>query len=625
MKFSFMQKNRLLFTALTFYALSGNSFAQSYSNLIIFGDSNSDSGRYKYIPADVGGSLAAYGGFTTNPGLMWTEALGQRFGITVTPTAAPGGGNNYAAGGARVSYTAAGSNRWSATTQVETYLSSVGSLADKNALYVMSIGINDLKTTTIGGPGNIVNPQNSTQINVLAQQTAALVGNLYAAGARNFLVPNMNALQSSEVASALGYTYSATTTSSRNLYSQTVWNSIAAQGINFIPADWSSVYNFIALNPSVFGITVTNANTPACGPITGAINCGPANYVTANADQTYLFADGPLSPGGGGHLSAVGQKIEADYYYGLIAAPSQVSLIANQASLSQIAINNSYLDQVAYSFRGKFPKTLGAWVLGSVQQVNMTNSQVSSTSSPYSGAAGIDYQYSKNILLGGFVGYGQSLVSYNGGGNFTQSGSTLGAYVGYEYHSFWANGLLAYNWLTNNINRVTPIGIATFTNTSSVNGSNSSAVLQGGYKFSTGLINHGPIVGYAYVNTSINGFTESGNFNSLQFGQQTIDAQIGSIGYQVNMKTTNWSPFIRAVYNSQLGNLNRVVTTTLTSVTAPSYTMPAIGYGRDWTNLTVGIGYNIDPKTVIRASFTQQVAQQSINSYVASISLAAHY
>jgi outer membrane lipase/esterase len=601
------------------------SFAQSYSNLIIFGDSNSDSGRYKYIPADVGGALATYGGFTTNPGLMWTEALGQRFGVTVTPTAAPGGGNNYAAGGARVSYTAAGSNRWSATTQVDTYLSSVSSLADRNALYVMSIGINDLKTTTTGGPGNIVNPQNAAEIITLAQQTAALVGNLHSAGARNFLVPNMNALQSTEVASALGYTYSATTTSSRNLYSQTVWNGIAARGINFIPADWSSVYNFIALNPAVFGITVTNVNTPACGPTTGAINCGPVNYVTANADQTYLFADGPLSPGGGGHYSAVGQKIQSDYYYGLIVAPAQVSLIANQASLSQIAINNSYLDQVSYSFREKFPQTLGAWVLGSAQQVNMINNQASSTSSPYSGAAGIDYQFSKNLLLGGFVGYGQSQVSYNGGGNFTQSGSTLGAYAGYEYQSFWANGLLAYNWLINNVNRVTPIGIATFSNTSSVNGANSSVAAQGGYKITSGRINHGPILGYAYVNTSINGFTESGNFNSLQFGQQNIDSQIGSLGYQLVMKTPKWSPFIRAIYNSQLGNLNRLVTTTLTSVTAPSYTMPAMGYGRDWTNLTAGIGYNIDPKTVIRASFTQQVAQQSVNAYTASISLAAHY
>jgi long-subunit fatty acid transport protein len=53
--------------------------------------------------------------------------------------------------------------------------------------------------------------------------------------------------------------------------------------------------------------------------------------------------------------------------------------------------------------------------------------------------------------------------------------------------------------------------------------------------------------------------------------------------------------------------------------------MPAMGYGRNWTNLTAGVGYQIDPKTVIRASFTQQVAQQSVNSYNAIVSLISHF
>ena len=123
----------------------------------------------------------------------------------------------------------------------------------------------------------------------------------------------------------------------------------------------------------------------------------------------------------------------------------------------------------------------------------------------------------------------------------------------------------------------------------------------------------------------MNGFTESGNFNSLQFGSQNINAQVGSAGYQLQAKVGNWLPFAKAVYNSQLGNLDRLITTTLTTVSAPSYTMPAMGYGRNWTNLTAGVGYQIDPKTVLRASFTQQVSQQSVNSYSAIVSLNSHF
>ena len=618
-------KRKLTFALISAVLFSGQAFAQSYSNLIIFGDSNSDSGRYKYIPSSTGGSLATYGAFTTNPGAEWTVGLGQKFGVTVTPTSAPGGGNNYAAGGARVSYTAANSNAWSATSQVSAYLATTSSIADPNALYVMSIGLNDLKTTTTGGAGNIVDPQNISAINTLGQQTANLVGSLYSAGARNFLIPNMNASKSAAVATALGYTYNAVQSASRDLYSQTVWNNVAAQGINFVPADWSTVFNYIALNPAQFGIANTNVNTPACGTTTASINCGPSNYVTPTADQTYLYADGPLSSTGGGHLTTAGQKIETDYYYGLLVAPGQVSMLANQASIGQIAMNNSYLDQAGYSFRANAPQSLGAWVLGGAQQVNMTGSQTSTSSTPYNGAAGMDYQYNQNILLGGFVGYGQAQVNYNTSGNFTQSGTTLGAYSAYKDGAIWANGLVAYNWLNSNVNRVTPIGITSFSNASTVNGSNTSVAVQTGYNFDYSVMNHGPVIGYAYVNTSINGFTESGNFNSLQFGSQNINAQVGSVGYQMQAKVGDWLPFAKVIYNSQFGNLDRLVTTTLTTVAAPSYTMPAMGYGRNWTNLTAGIGYQIDPKTVIRASFTEQVAQQSVNSYNAIVSLSSHF
>jgi outer membrane lipase/esterase len=615
-------RNKLTLMLISLVFVSNQAFAQSYSNLIFFGDSNTDSGRYKYVPFTIGGSTyASQGPYTTNPGLEWSVALGQKFGITVTPSDAPGGGNNYSAGGARVSYTASGSNAWSATNQVSTYLNSTGGVADPNALYTMYIGINDLKTTTTGGPGNIINPENAAAIVTLGNQTANLVAQLYAAGARNFLVPNANSLLTPAAAAAYGTSFGAVTVAtnnSRGLYSQTVWNSIASQGINFVPADINQVFNYVLVNAASFGIANTNYLTPACGAVL-SYDCSPANYVTPNADKTYLFADT------GGHWTSAMQQIESDYYYGLLVAPGQVSMLANQASIGQIAMNNSYLEQIGYNFRAHAPQTLGAWVLGGVQQVNMSGSQTSTSSSPYNGAAGMDYQYNENLLMGGFVGYGQAQVNYNSSGNFTQSGTTLGAYSGYKNGAIWANGLVAYNWLNNNVNRVTPIGITSFSNASSVNGSNTSIAVQTGYNFDYSVVSHGPVLGYAYVNTNINGFTEAGNFNSLQFGSQNINAQVGSVGYQAQAKVGEWLPFAKAIYNSQLGNIDRLITTSLTTIAAPSYTMPALSYGRNWTNLTAGIGYQIDPKTVIRASFTQQVAQQSVNSYNAVVSLNSHF
>jgi len=622
-----------------------NVFAQSFSNTIFFGDSNTDNGRFRYLPDPTNGSTHTPGAFTTSPGLMWSQSLGARFGVTVTPSSAPGGGNNYAAGGATVATANGGNgnaiyaNQWPATAQINAYLSAVGGRADPNALYTVYIGNNDLKSyfnlapalpnlvdaTVAGGAPNPLNlSQRQAALIALGNQTAGLVQQLSAAGAKYILVPNSITLNTQAAANAVNYTgttgaaWNVGVANAVQLYNSTVWNSIAANGINFIPADFNGVAQYVILNAAQFGITNTNWSAPVCGSV-AAIDCTSANWVSGRTPYNSLFSDTT------GHLATAGQNIQADYVYGLLTAPSQVSMLANQASIGQIAMNNAYLDQLGYSFRARAPKTLGAWVLGGAQQVNMSGGQTSTNSSPYSGTAGMDYQYSENVLLGGFVGYGQAQVNYNTSGNFTQSGSTLGLYSAYQQEAIWANAMLGYNWLNNNVNRVTPIGITSFSNTSNVNGSNAFAALQTGYNFDYQSITHGPIIGYQYVNTSINGFTESGNFNSLQFSSQNINAQVASVGYQAQSKWGSWLPFAKAVYNSQLGNLDRNITTMLTTVTAPSYTMPAMSYGRSWTNLTAGIGYQFDPKTVARASFTQQVSQQNVNSYSAMLSLNSYF
>jgi outer membrane lipase/esterase len=607
---------------------SSSAIGQSYTNMIFFGDSNTDNGRYRYVPQYTTGSsagvLATTGIYTTPGGFMWSVYLGSRYGIGVSPTVAPGGGNNYAAGNAHVAYSGdsvIGENAWSTAQQITSYLNSVNGRADPNTLYTLYIGTNDLKTPASGlsGTSNIVDPQNISGLNTLASQTISQAQQLTNAGARYLLVPNIaSTTKTQEAATAANFPWSQTWADSLSYYNSKVWNGLASQGINFIPADFATVGDYVLLSPTRFGITVTSVSTPACGAV-AAINCTSGDLVNPNAMNTYFFADTT------GHLSSAGQKIQADYVYGLLTAPGQVSMLANQAALSQITLNNSYLDQVNYSFRSRAPKTLGAWVLGASQQISLNGNQVNSSGSPYSGTAGMDYQYNENLLIGALVGYGQSQVNYNTSGNFTQSSSTLGIYGAYQQNNIWVNSVLSYGWLTNNVNRITPIGVTSFSNASNVNGSNTSFSLQTGYNFRHQQVSHGPVLGYAYINTGINGFTESGNFNSLQFASQTINSSIISAGYQVNANFDKWLPFAKVVYYSQLQNTDRNITTTLTSVSAPSYVMPAISYGDSWTNLLAGIGYEIDPKTTIRASFSQQFGWQNVNSYSFNVGLNAFF
>jgi len=262
----------------SFCLVSGVAEAQQFSNTIFFGDSNTDSGHFLFVPANIGQpkSMAppGTGAFTTNPDPEWSVILGQRFGITVTPLDAPGGGNNFATGGARVSIDDQGVNEPSATDQVKAYLASTGGRADPNALNTVYIGTNDLKASSIP---NIINPENVPAITALAQQTVNLVTTLAGAGARYFIVPNAYANFGAIIQSQQGTSQTVINTevASHTLYNQTMWNGIAAAGINFIPADVDDLLAYVANHPGTFGLTNVNITTPACACQRTPFSAGP--------------------------------------------------------------------------------------------------------------------------------------------------------------------------------------------------------------------------------------------------------------------------------------------------------------------------------------------------------------
>ena len=64
-------------------ALLGSAAHAQYTNLYVFGDSLSDSGAFTSLVTAFGAPTANK--FTNNPGTVWAENLGARYGLTVTP------------------------------------------------------------------------------------------------------------------------------------------------------------------------------------------------------------------------------------------------------------------------------------------------------------------------------------------------------------------------------------------------------------------------------------------------------------------------------------------------------------------------------------------------------------
>lgn len=171
-----------LVVALTLIVVQG-AVASTYSAIIVFGDSLSDTGN---INAATGGASpgAAYfqGRFSNGP--LWIDRIANTQGIQVRPSLL--GGTNYAYGGARVtSNVPAGSfSIPSLPNQLQQYLARVNGRADPQALYVIFGGGNDQFAT-------LTNPALAATLpGDFSRAIVGMLDSLVRAGARNVLLFN---------------------------------------------------------------------------------------------------------------------------------------------------------------------------------------------------------------------------------------------------------------------------------------------------------------------------------------------------------------------------------------------------------------------------------------------------
>ncbi|MFP5258874.1 MAG: autotransporter domain-containing protein, partial [Acidobacteriota bacterium] len=427
----------------------------AFNQFIGLGDSTIDSGYFRYtstgnasVDAMVASAIAAgaQGGWA-GPGVMTSTFLAGRFGLSAETVSA--GGTNFANGSAYtapLSATAGGSaapgglpGNVTATQQVAYLLASTGGIANPHALYVVSSGNNDLIFVQKQGADWIA--ANPTFLNGVAAEFTASVAALQAAGARTIMVPNTF--------------YTSTLTGSGGLvpasnnddyaravaYGNTKWSYLTAAGVRYIPADLTSVFQFVATNPTLFGFTpssVLSANAPS--PV--------AALVTTWADitplqlQTYLFVDGH-------HLTTAGQKIESDYETSLLTAPSLMSLLAEapiQGGLARAAVIQGQID-LSGQHRG--PTGVNVWIGGGVGALTLRNfsgfPDVSGT--PFTGSAGVDYLTPGGLMLGAAFTAGTTTQHFStGGGRFDQNDQAISLYTAYQAGPVWGNVVASYGW-----------------------------------------------------------------------------------------------------------------------------------------------------------------------------------
>jgi len=273
------QRALLALTISCSFVLSLNTaHAAPFTSLVIFGDSLSDVGNIASSSFDIYPGKYYYEDRFSN-GAVWVESLATGLGLPATMRSTLTGGDNFAYGGAQTSGTGGieGIAIRDIDEQVTQYLGA--RTVDPTALYVVFAGSNDF----IGGQTNVAVP---------AARLETDLSRLIAAGARNFIVPNLP---------LLGYTprFNGNATTAATYNARTEQFNAAmdvklldlsddAAGLAFFRLDVASLFADAIANPAKFGLTnVTAAAAPGLTPGASTYN---TSLIAPNANE-HLFWD----------------------------------------------------------------------------------------------------------------------------------------------------------------------------------------------------------------------------------------------------------------------------------------------------------------------------------------------
>lgn len=293
----FASFGRLLpLVALTVFSLAPlPASAAIYDQLVIFGDSLSDSGNNTIaIGSNPGQTVSGntyvptqtYASGVYSNGPVWATDAAAKLGVPLAPSLA--GGTNYAFGGATTG-PAGNGFPFSLLTQANQYLAT--NTVSANALYVIAGGGNDARgaLAAIAACPACAGPTVAQTAATYAANVGAIVDALQAGGAQHIIVWNTPNLGLAPAVAAVGATGLAT------LLANSMNDALAfrLQGESGVKTfDIFGLGTALAGDPGAFGFTNV---TDACGAIVGA-NC-----------NTYAYWDGI-------HPTAAAHEVIADAF-----------------------------------------------------------------------------------------------------------------------------------------------------------------------------------------------------------------------------------------------------------------------------------------------------------------------
>ncbi|MDQ2079102.1 autotransporter domain-containing protein [Xanthobacteraceae bacterium Astr-EGSB] len=528
----FMLTRAVSLAALLVAAGSGARAGQ-YSNAYFFGDSLTDVGVFTALPG-----VGTNNHFSTNPGTIWAQNLGARYGLSVTPAYATdpvatpytfssiASGNDFAVGMGRVSLPSTLANAGNIpplTAQVTDFLAR--GAVDANALYALSSGHNDVIAQYMalpanGGTTSLADAQSA--LVTAADQMVAQVARMRAAGARSMIVVGIMDITKTPFGQQQTPANLAQLQTLVSTFNTALETGLAGQ--NLLYFDTSRLLDTIVANPAAFGIT--NTTDAACDPL--SLGCVPPASTLG-----YLFADPK-------HPSAIGHLIISDWVYTSLQAAANVGL------LSQVALKRADAQWRAIDGRLQQFENFGYKGQGVFFSSDYASSQRSASAMLSAGddsgtsfILGYEKALTDRLFGGVTLSYAHAPFDLpNGQGSVRYDEWTLSGFGAYKAGAFYANALASYSRLDFAATRRFALGVFNTQESGDTDGNRFAAKGQVGYNFVAGPFVHGPLAGLAWTRVDVDAFSEmSGSVTAMTYGDQARESLRSRLGWQVAAQT----------------------------------------------------------------------------------------
>jgi outer membrane lipase/esterase len=545
-----LKLNRAVGLAALLIAAGSTARAGQYSNAYFFGDSLTDAGVFAALPG-----VGTNDHFSTNPGTVWAQKLGARYGLSVTaayatnPAANPytfspiASGNDFAVGMGRVNLAptlqAEAVNIPSMSAQVTDFLAR--GAVDPNALYALASGHNDVITQYMalpanGGTTSLADAQ--AALVTAAGDMAAQVARMRAAGARHLIVVGIMDITKTPFGQSQTPANLAQLQTLVSTYNTALTSALSGQ--NLLYFDTSRLLDTIVADPAAFG--VTNTTDPACNPL--SLGC-----VAPASTTGYLFADPK-------HPSAIGHRIISDWVYSSLEAAGNVGL------LSQVALKRADAQWRAIDGRLQEFENFGFKGRGVFFSSDYASSHRSASAMlPAGDDAGTSFILGYETALSDALFGGVTLSYAHAPFEFSDSQGTvrydewaLSAFGAYKFGAFYANALASYSRLDFATARRIALGVFNTQETGDTAGNRFAVKGQVGYNFTNGDVVHGPLAGLSWTRVDVDAFREmSDSITAMTYGEQTRESLRSRLGWQVATQTdwfgTRVRPYVQLTYD----------------------------------------------------------------------------